>query len=91
MAPPPVDATTEGTKEEMKNTKKFGLATLVASAFAAGILGVAAPMQATASAESLPVLEMPGYSAGVDHDRRVKSVLPAVNIAHADNTVQQSR
>ena len=25
MAPPPVDATTEGTKEEMKNTKKIGL------------------------------------------------------------------
>ncbi|KAA0094676.1 hypothetical protein CIW49_24280 [Mycolicibacterium sp. P1-18] len=76
----------------MKKTKKFGLATLVASGFAAGILGVAAPMQATASAETLPVLEMPGYSAGVDHhDRRVKSVLPAVNIAHADNTVQQSR
>ncbi len=76
----------------MKNTKKIGLATLVASGFAAGILGgVAAPMQATASAETLPVLEMPGYSAGVDHDRKVKAVLPAVNIAHADNTVQQSR
>lgn len=75
----------------MTKTKNFGLATLVASAFAAGILGVATPILPTASAETLPVLEMPGYSAGVDHDRKVKSVLPAVNIAHADNTVQQSR
>jgi hypothetical protein len=59
--------------------KKFGLAAIVASGLTAGILGVASPILATASAEALPVVELPGYSTGMDHNHRIDTIHPAVS------------
>ncbi|TPG37461.1 hypothetical protein EAH80_04995 [Mycobacterium hodleri] len=71
--------------------KKFGFAAIVASGFAAGILGVASPIQATASAEALPTIELPGYSTGVDHHQWITTIHPDVTVPQVDTTVQQSR
>ncbi len=67
--------------------KKFGLAAMVAGGLAAGILGVASPIQATAFAEVLPVVE----PAGVDHNQWINTVQPVVTVPQVDTTVQQSR
>jgi hypothetical protein len=75
----------------MKKMKKFGFAAIVASGFAAGILGVASPIMATASAEALPVIELPGYSTGVDHNQWITTTHPEVTVPQVDTTVQQSR
>lgn len=71
--------------------KKFGFAAVVASGIAAGIVGVASPVLATASAEAMPVAELPGYSTGVDHNQWVNTIHPAVTVPQVDTTVQQSR
>jgi hypothetical protein len=73
----------------MKKMKKFGLAAIVASGLAAGIVGVASP--AIASAEAMPVAELPGYSTGVDHNQWVHTIHPAVTVPQVDTTVHQSR
>lgn len=75
----------------MKKMKKFGFAAIVASGLTAGILGVASPIQITASAEALPVLELPGYSTGVDHNQWISTIHSAVTVPQVDTTVQQSR
>jgi hypothetical protein len=71
----------------MKKMKKFGLAAIVASGLTAGILGVASPIQATAFAEVLPVVE----PAGVDHNQWVNTTHQTVKVPLVDTTVQQSR
>lgn len=77
--------------------KKFGLAAIVASGLTAGILGVASPMQAVALAgafpvaEALPVVELPAYSTGVDHNQWIDTLHPAVTVPHVDTTASQSR
>ncbi|MDX1891259.1 hypothetical protein [Mycolicibacterium sp. 050158] len=71
--------------------KKFGLAAIVASGLTAGILGVASPILATASAEALPVVELPSYSTGVDHHQWIDTIHPNVTVPQVDTTVQQSR
>ncbi|MBJ7340908.1 hypothetical protein [Mycolicibacterium sp.] len=71
--------------------KKFGFAAVVASGFAAGILGMASPILATASAEALPVLELPAYSTGVDHHQWINTIHANVTVPQVDTTVQQSR
>ena len=71
--------------------KKFGLAAIVASGLTAGLLGVASPMQAVASAEAPPVVELPAYSTGVDHYQWIDTVHPAVSVPHVDTTVNHSR
>ncbi len=71
--------------------KKFGFAAIVASGLTAGILGVASPVQAVASAEALPVAELPAYSTGIDHNQWIDTIHPAVTVPHVDTTVQQSR
>jgi hypothetical protein len=75
----------------MKKMKKLGFAAIVASGLTAGILGVASPIQVTASAEALPILELPGYSTGVDHNQWISTIDPAVTVPQVDTTVQQSR
>lgn len=75
----------------MQNMKKFGLAAIVASGLAAGIVGIASPIQATASAEAMPVAELPGYSTGVDHNQWIHTLHPNVTVPQVDSTVQQSR
>jgi hypothetical protein len=70
---------------------KFGLAAIVASGLTAGILGIASPIQAIASAEAMPVAELPGYSTGVDHNQWVHTIHPDVTVPQVDTTVQQSR
>ncbi len=75
----------------MNEMKKFGFAAVVASGFVAGILGVASPIQAIASAEALPVVELPGYSTGVDHNQWINTIHPDVTVPKVDTTVQQSR
>ena len=75
----------------MQNMKKFGLAAIVASGLAAGIVGIASPIQATASAEAMPVAELPGYSTGVDHNQWIHTLHPNVTVPQVDTTVQQSR
>jgi hypothetical protein len=71
--------------------KKFGPAAIVASGLTAGILGLASPIQAVASAEALPVVELPGYSTGVDHHQWIDTVHPDVRVPQVDTTVRQSR
>ena len=71
--------------------KKFGFAAIVASGLTAGILGVASPMMAIASAEALPVAELPAYSTGVDHNQWINTIHPEVTVPQVDMTVQQSR
>ena len=75
----------------MNKMKKFAFAAIVASGLTAGVLGVASPIQLTASAEALPVLELPGYSTGVDHNQWINTIQPAVAVPQVDTTVQQSR
>jgi hypothetical protein len=75
----------------MHTMKKFGLAAIVASGLAAGIVGIASPIQAIASAEAMPVAELPSYSTGVDHNQWVHTIHPDVTVPHVDTTVQQSR
>lgn len=75
----------------MQNMKKFGLAAIVASGLAAGIVGIASPIQATASAEAMPVADLPGYSTGVDHNQWIHTLHPNVTVPQVDTTVQQSR
>ncbi len=75
----------------MNRMKKFGFAAIVASGLTAGILGVASPIQAIASAEALPVAELPGYSTGVDHNQWINTIHPDVTVPQVDTTVQQSR
>ena len=71
--------------------KKFGLAAIVASGLTAGLVGIASPIQAIASAEAMPVAELPGYSTGVDHNQWVRTIHPDVTVPQVDTTVQQSR
>jgi hypothetical protein len=71
----------------MKKMKKFGFAAIVASGLTAGILGVAAPILATASAEVLPAAEL----TGVDHNQWVNTTHQAVKVPLVDTTVHQSR
>ena len=71
--------------------KKFGLAAMVASGLTAGILGVASPIQAVASAEALPVVDLPGHSTGVDHHQWIDTIHPDVNVPHVDTAARQSR
>jgi hypothetical protein len=71
--------------------KKFGLAAIVASGLTAGILGVASPIMAVASAEALPVVELPGYSTGVDHHQWIDTIHPEVTVPQVDTTVSHSR
>jgi hypothetical protein len=75
----------------MTKMKKFAFAAIVASGLTAGVLGVASPIQLTASAEALPVLQLPGYSTGVDHNQWINTIEPAVAVPQVDTTVQQSR
>jgi hypothetical protein len=75
----------------MTKMNKFGFAAVVAGGLTAGILGVASPIQAMASAEALPVAELPGYSTGVDHNQWINTVHPEVTVPQVDTTVQQSR
>jgi hypothetical protein len=75
----------------MKKMKKFGFAAIIASGLAAGVLGVASPMQITASAEALPVLDLPGYSTGVDHNQWISTTQPVVTVPQVGTNVQQSR
>ena len=75
----------------MKKMKKLGFAAIVVSGLTAGILGIASPIQAIASAEALPVLELPGYSTGVDHNQWINTTHPDVTVPKVDTTVQQSR
>jgi hypothetical protein len=71
--------------------KKFGLAAIVASGLTAGLLGVASPIMAVASAEALPVVELPGYSTGVDHHQWIDTIQVDVAVPQVDSTVRQSR
>lgn len=71
--------------------KKFGLAAIVASGLTAGILGVASPIHAVASAEALPVVEIAGYSTGIDHHQWIDTIRPDVTVPQVDSTVRQSR
>lgn len=71
--------------------KKFGFVAAVASGLAAAVVGVASPIQATASADALPVLPLPGYSTGVDHHQWIDRVHYRVNVPQVDTTVRQGR
>ncbi|MET0475517.1 MAG: hypothetical protein ABW001_12870 [Mycobacterium sp.] len=72
--------------------KKFGLAAMVASGMTAALFGVASPIMAVASAEALPVVELPGYSAGTDHHQRIDTIRADVAVPQVDGTARhQSR
>lgn len=71
--------------------KKFGLAVAVASGLTAGIIGVASPVLGIASADALPVVELPGYSTGVDHHRWIDTIHPVATVPQVDTTVSQNR
>ena len=84
-------STTEGTKEEMKNMKKFGLAAIVASGLAAGHPWRRVSDAGNRIRRSTARVELPGYSTGVDHDQWINSVSRPSTSPQVDNTVQQSR
>jgi hypothetical protein len=72
--------------------KKFGFATIAASALAAAILGLAAPAQAatgvdapTAPASAILV------PTTIDHHRWIHDIQPNVNVPQVDTSVRQSR
>jgi hypothetical protein len=72
--------------------KKFGFATIAASALAAAILGLAAPAQAA------PGLDAPTAPASailvpttIDHHRWIHDIQPHVNVPQVDTSVRQSR
>jgi hypothetical protein len=71
--------------------KKFGLAVIVASGLTAGILGVASPMLAVSTAEAIPVAELPGYTAGNDHNQRIDTIQPEVNVPQVATTARHGR
>ena len=75
----------------MIEMKKFGLAAIVAAGLSASILGVASPGSAVASAEVLPVMELPGYSTGVDHRQWIDTIQPRVTVPQVDTSVHQGR
>jgi hypothetical protein len=70
---------------------KFGFATIAATGFAAAIVGLAAPAQAVASAETpsttLASLSVP---AGIDHLDWLNDIQPRANVPHVDTTVRHS-
>lgn len=55
--------------------KKFGFATIAASAFAAALVGLAGPADAAPVANPTQV----GYSAGIDHHQWVNDIQQQVN------------
>ncbi|MBS1691811.1 MAG: hypothetical protein JST91_06275 [Actinobacteria bacterium] len=68
--------------------KKFGLATMAASALTAAILGLAGP--AVAQAAVLP--SSTTISAGIDHQTWLNDIgRPSVNVPQVDTSVHQSR
>jgi hypothetical protein len=71
--------------------KTFGLAAIVASGLTACVLGVASPIHAVAVADALPVLELPGYSTGVDHHQWIETIHQTPTVPQVDTTVRQSR
>jgi hypothetical protein len=71
--------------------KKFGFVAAIASGLAAAVVGVASPIQATASADALPVLPLPGYSTGIDHHQWIDTTQHPVSVPQVDMTVRQSR
>ena len=71
--------------------KKFGFAAIIASGLTAGVIGVASPILATASAQALPVLQVPGYSTGIDHQQWITDIQAPVKVPQVDTTVRQSR
>lgn len=71
--------------------KKFGFAAVVASGLAAAMVGFASPIHATASADALPVLPLPGYSTGIERYLLVDTVHHPVNVPQFDTTVRQGR
>jgi hypothetical protein len=71
--------------------QKYGFAAVVAGGLAAGILGAASPVQPVASADALPVVELPGYSTGVDHHQWVDTIHPVATVPQVDTTVRQNR
>lgn len=70
---------------------KFGFAAVVASGLAAAVVGVASPIHATAWADALPVLPLPGYSTGIDHHQWIDTIHEPVSVPQVDSTVRQSR
>ncbi|MDT5339757.1 MAG: hypothetical protein QOD90_5262 [Mycobacterium sp.] len=50
--------------------KKFGFATIAATAFAAALVGLAAPAEATTVATPVSV----GYSTGIDHHQWINDI-----------------
>ena len=75
----------------MIEMKKFGLTAIVATGLLAGILGVASPGSAVATAEALPVVELPGYSTGIDHRQWIDTIQPRVTVPQVDTSVHQGR
>jgi phosphoribosylcarboxyaminoimidazole (NCAIR) mutase len=62
-------------KEEGLEMKKFGFATIAATAFAAALVGLAAPAAATTVAAPVQV----GYSTGIDHHQWINDIQQKVN------------
>jgi hypothetical protein len=74
----------EGTK-----MKKFGFATIAASALAAAILGFAAPAQAAPSAPApTAVASAIQVPTGIDHHQWIHDIQPKVNVPQVDTSVR---
>jgi hypothetical protein len=69
--------------------KKFGLAAIVASGLTAGLFGVASPIVAVASAEALPVVDLPGYSTDTSHHQWIDTIRADVALPQVDSTVRR--
>ena len=68
--------------------KKFGFAAIIASGLAAGVLGFAAPAQA--SAEVTVPITPAAYSTGVDHLDWLNDIQPKVNVPQVDTSVRSN-
>ena len=71
--------------------RKFGFAAIVASGLTAGLVGVVSPIQATASADTPPVISLPGYSTGTDRQQSIDSIHSPVTALQVDMIARQGR
>jgi phosphoribosylcarboxyaminoimidazole (NCAIR) mutase len=67
--------TPRGSRKKATTVKNFGFATIIATAFAAALVGLAGPAAAAPVANPAQV----GYSAGIDHHQWINDIQQQVN------------
>jgi hypothetical protein len=85
---PRLETQQNSVKKKAPKMKKFGFATLAASALVGAVVGLAAPAQAAVPPTIDSAITVP---AGIDHRDWLNDIYPNVSVPHVDTTVQQSR